>query len=149
MPGAGEMKKMVVLISSAICVRCFGLLCVPLFFVQLTSLPLSLFLSFPVCSPLSSSFCSLLLLPFLLSYALPSSVSLFLTFPSPSVFFSILCRVLSLCLSLLYTLFSLFFFSVSLTSSFSPFLSRSFLLFSLLLLSPLSPLFSAVHPLLL
>jgi len=99
---------------------------------------LSLFLSFPICSPLSSSFCFLLLLAFLLSYALPSSVSLFLTFPSPSVFFFLFSVVSSPSPSLFSTLSSLCFFfpSVSLPSSFSPFLSCSFLLISLLLLSP-------------
>jgi len=108
---------MAVLISSAICVRCFGLLRVPMFFVQLTSLSLSLFLSFPVCSPLSSFFCFLLLLPLLLSYALPSSVSLFLTFSSPSVFF-LFSIASSPSASVFFTLSYLCFFSFCLVAFF-------------------------------
>ena len=77
--------------SSAICVlRVAVLLC--FFFRSLSSLPPSLFLSFPVCSPLFSSLCLLLLLPF---YFLMLFLPLFLSSlrsPLPLFFFSFLCR---------------------------------------------------------
>jgi len=62
------------------------------FSFTLLSLSLSLFLSFPVCSPLFSSLCFLLLLLFFSFLRSSSLCFLFFTFPSPSVF-SFLCLV--------------------------------------------------------
>jgi len=102
-PGAGEMKTMVRLTSSAICVLCFGLLCIPLFFLFV--LP-SLSFSFSFFSRLLSSILlSLLysLAALLVSYALP-----------PFVFSS------------KRSLIPLFFFLSSLVLLFLSLLSRSF-----------------------
>jgi len=93
-PGAGEMKTMMVLTSSAICVLCFRLLkCSSVFFFVHS--PLSLSFSFSFFSRLLSSILLSLLssLTAFFSFLRSSSLCfLFFTFPSPSVF-SFLCLV--------------------------------------------------------